>query len=808
MKNLETTDIDLQSLEELLNGTENKKNIEELIAPYLAQWKWILLSVVLTLIGAFIYLRYAERIYEVNSSIILKDQKDDRMRGASAVFSGMDLMGTVSNVDNEVEVMKSKSLIGGTVNELKLHTTYTTKGRVKTANLYTASPLLVTMEQSNLDKLKSPISFQAVINKDQSVTIKSIENEKEIINNLTQLPALLSTKHGVLTFSFRTGNVPSYGEPIEITIRPPASVIPSLRSNLSIMPASKTTSVLNMRLTTAEPAKGVDFLNTLVDVYNQDAIAEKNREALNTKDFIDERIAIIDQELGTAERNVEQYKRAQGLTDLQSDVQLSQQRGSQYEQKLVEVSTQLNLVEYLGNYVNDSKNRSKLVPSNVGIGDPTLIATINEYNKHILERDRLLRTNTESNPVIQSLDGQIDALRDAIGISIASVKQGLNIAKKDAQNQVNIYRGQTGMAPTQERQFTEIAREQQIKATLFLMLLQKREENALALSASANSARVLDEASVSGPIQPKPIMILMVAILLGLVIPVLIIFLKDLLHYKIESRLDVERITKLPILGEIPISEVGNIAVAENQNRETDEAFRMLRTNMLFQLGKDKKVIIVTSTEPKEGKTFISINTAISFALLGKKVLLMGLDLRLPRMTDYLNVKADRGMSQYLSGYITDLSSLIQPSGITPNLSVIASGVVPPNPTELISKDIFEEAIKELRGQFDYIIIDSAPVGLVTDTIVASKAVDATMYVCRANVSHRNNLKFANELLEKKMLPNMGLVVNDISNYFVGYGGYGKRTYSYGYGYGYGRGKKKKQTTKLGGILNGFRGKK
>jgi capsular exopolysaccharide synthesis family protein len=288
----------------------------------------------------------------------------------------------------------------------------------------------------------------------------------------------------------------------------------------------------------------------------------------------------------------------------------------------------------------------------------------------------------------------------------------------------------------------------------------------------------------------------------------LFIFLKDLLHYKIESRLDVERITKLPILGEIPISEVGNIAVAENQNRETDEAFRMLRTNMLFQLGKDKKVIIVTSTEPKEGKTFISINTAISFALLGKKVLLMGLDLRLPRMTDYLNVKADRGMSQYLSGYITDLSSLIQPSGITPNLSVIASGVVPPNPTELISKDIFEEAIKELRGQFDYIIIDSAPVGLVTDTIVASKAVDATMYVCRANVSHRNNLKFANELLEKKMLPNMGLVVNDISNYFVGYGGYGKRTYSYGYGYGYGRGKKKKQTTKLGGILNGFRGKK
>lgn len=798
--------IDLTSIDNLLNKAEKRKSLEELIAPYLVKWKWILLSVVLAMLAAFIYLRYAERVFQVNSSIVLKDQNDRRIRGGNAVFSSMDLVGTVSNVDNEIEVMRSKSLIRSTINTLNLHTSYTIKGRVKSSNLYTGSPLLVTMEQNDLDELTSPFAFTAVINKDQSVTITTIENGKEIMNKLTQLPALMQTKKGVLTFSFRPGNTPSYGDPIEITIRPPASVVPSFRSRLAIAP-TKNTSVLNLSLTTTEPLKGMDFLNTLVDVYNQDAIADKNREALNTKDFIDSRIAIIDRELGDAERNVEQYKRSQGLTDLQSDVQLSQQRGSQYEQKLVDVSTQLNLVDYLDKYVAESGNKNKLVPSNVGINDPTLTATINEYNKQILERERLLRTNTESNPVIQKYDSQIEALRDAIGTSISSVKQGLLIAKRDAQNQVNYYKGQTGMAPTQERQFTEIAREQQIKSSLFLMLLQKREENALALSASANSAKVLDEAAISGQVAPKRMQILMMALLLGLLLPILIIFLKDLLHFKIESRADVERVSKLPILGEIPVSQVGNIAVKENENKETDEAFRMLRTNLLFSLGKDKKVTIVTSTEPKEGKTFISINTAISLALLGKKVVVVGLDLRLPRLSEYLSIDSKNGMSQYLSGYAENIMDIVQPSGIVDNLSVIAAGQVPPNPTELISRERFETGIETLKERYDYVVIDSAPVSLVTDTIVAARTADATIFVASANYSHRNNLKFANELSEKNMLPNMSIVINNVSNYHVGYGfGYNRNRYGYGYGYGYGYKKKKKffDIDKiLKGIVNG-----
>lgn len=793
-KDLGLTDMELESLDSLLNNDEKQKTIIELIAPYVVKWKWFVLSVIIALVLAFIYLRYADRVYQVNTSVILKDQNDSRIRGGNAIFSSMDLMGTVNNVDNEVEVMQSKTLVLSTINRLNLHTSYIKRGRIKSTDMYKESPLMVSMNQEDLDKLLNPISITAVIAKDQSVTLTETIENKTKTTKLSKLPALYATPYGNLTFSFRVGVVPEYDSPIEIVVSPPMWIVASFKRALSVAPTSKTTSILNLKLMSSEPRKGVDFLNTLVDVYNEDAIADKNREALNTKIFIDERIALIDKELGVAERKVEEYKKSHGLTDIQSNVQLSLRKGSEYEQKLIDVNTQLNLVEYLNQYIGEVGNKNKLVPSNVGINDPTLTATINEYNKTVLERERLLRTNTESNPMVQKVDAQVAALRDAMATAIVSVKQGLNIARRDAQNQVNLYRSQTGMAPTQERQFTEIDREKQIKASLFLMLLQKREENALALVASVNSAKVLDKATVYGPVKPRRTLVLMVAFLLGILIPGIIIFISDSLQFKISSRSDVDRLSKIPVLGEVPVSKTGNIAVKEGQNAETDEAFRMLRTNLQFMLGKDNQVILVTSTQPKEGKTFISINMAISLALLGKKVMLMGMDLRIPRMSEYIEVDSSKGMSEYLSGYY-DIEDIIQPSGISPNLSVITSGSVPPNPAELIAREEFDIAIEKLKEKYDYIVIDSAPVSSVTDTVVAARVGHATMYVCRANYSHKNNLLFANELYEKKMLPNMGLVVNDVTNYHFGYGfGYGKKSV---YGYGYGKSKSKSFFKKL-----------
>ena len=300
MKDFDISDLDMETLESLTGKSEKKQSLEEIIAPYLVKWKWFVLSVLVAIVLAFIYLRYTPKVYQINSSIILKDAKDNRMRPTSGLFAGMDMMGVVNNVDNEIEVLRSKSIIKGTVDELNLHTAYIVEGRVKSVDLYKESPLIVKMEQVDLDMLKSPVMLTAVINKDQSVDIAATFNGKKTNTKIRQLPALYKTPAGILTVSFQAGKAPQYGQPIQVVISPPMSVAKSFRSGLAVAPTSKTTSVINLGLNTAEIPKGIDFLNTLVEIYNLDATVDKNKEALNTQEFIDGRLAIINTELGTS----------------------------------------------------------------------------------------------------------------------------------------------------------------------------------------------------------------------------------------------------------------------------------------------------------------------------------------------------------------------------------------------------------------------------------------------------------------------------------------------------------------------------
>ena len=579
-----------------------------------------------------------------------------------------------------------------------------------------------------------------------------------------------------------------YYKPLQITIGRPEATVNAYRANLTVQPASKTASVLTLSLKTAYPNKGKDFLNTLVEVYNYQTIEDKNLEATNTKNFINERLDIIDRELGSAEGAVEQYKRQQGMTDLEADLAQSLQQSSQYEQQLVKAESQLNIVNSLNEWVNNPANQGKPVPSNVGVQDPTLAATTNEYNKLLAERQRLSSSMEESNPVMQKMNEQIRSLRGSINSSIASVRDGLTIERRNIANQVRIYSGKIGDVPTQERQFTEIAREQQIKASLYLLLLQKREENALALAATANSAKVLDEASREAMVHPKKPIILLAALMLALLIPVGIIYLLDVLQYKIRTRGDVDRLTKLPVLGQIPkhdVEEEGNIAVSANSSTELDEAFRMIRTNLMLSLDSKDKVVVFTSTIPGEGKTFAAINTAISLALLDKKVLLLGMDFRIPTLHSYMNVSNEPGFTSYLSGYEDDIAKLISSSTLSDNLFLMTAGPIPPNPVELLSRNTLDKAIKTLRPMFDYIIVDSAPVGPVADTLIINRIADAHAYVCRANYSSKANLKFANDLMLNGKLKNMLLLVNDVDTSQLGYG--------YGYGYGYGKKKKNRK---------------
>jgi len=572
-------------------GDENQSeeiNIQEILFKYLSYWKWFVISIVACLAIAFLYLRYATPVYNVSAAIIIKDDKKGG-NGTSelSVFEGMGLLGGTNNVDNEIEVLKSKSTIKSVVNALGLHTSYRLKGAISSTELYLNSPLEVRMDQQALDTLSSGIVLNLIMNPDRSLQVKGLVNQEEISKTLSTLPAILRTSVGDLTISYRP-NIPSIvNKEIEVTINRPISVAKGYLGRLAVAPTSKTTSVVNLSLSETNRKRGEDFLNKLVDVYNLDAMADKNKVALNTKLFIDDRIAIIDKELGSAEKNVENYKRSQKMTDLQTDAQLSLQTSSEYEKKLVEAETQLNLVNYLQKHISNKANRYSLVPSNVGLEDPTLIATINEYNKSLLERERLLRTASENNPTVLALNGKLDALRGNVTAAIGSVHHGLTIAKNDVNRQTRLFNNQIGNAPTQERVFTELSRQQQIKASLFEMLLQKREENNLSLAATANNAKMIDEPLATGtPVSPKGSIIYLVAFILGIVIPVVIIYISDLFQYKIRSRADIDKLSKLPFLAEIPThEEETNVAVRENDNSSIAEAFRVLRTNLLFLLG-------------------------------------------------------------------------------------------------------------------------------------------------------------------------------------------------------------------------------
>lgn len=780
---------------------ENEISIVELIFHYLKYWKWIVLSIVVAATVAFIYLRYTAPVYNVSSIVMLKHVNSER-RGVDGLGSldALELMGSVNNMENETCIMRSEEIVRIVVDRLNLHTSYLQEGYINQTDMYNDSPFIIAMDDDELNSLRSNISFVAQLNKDKSISVRGTIGDKEYDTKLSNLPGILSTPHGIISFTMREGVEP-YFEPLYINIERPLSTVSSYIGSLSVKPVDKT-SVMNLSFKTSYPKKGIDFLNTLMEVYNFKTMADKNLEATNTKDFITDRLNIIDYELSIAESAVEEYKLRKGMSDIDLDLRMSMQQSNQYEQQLVKTETQLNIVNVLDEYVRNPENQNRSI-SNIGVQDPALAATVNEYNKLLAERERLSKSLENNNPVMQKMKEQIEGLRTGINQYISSMKEGLIIECRNIANKANIYSGKVGEVPTRERQFAEIARELEVKTSLYMLLLEKREENALALAATTNSGKMLNKAAIKGIVHPKRQIILLASLLLGLLIPIGIIYLMGLLQYKIKTWGDVERISKLPMLGSIPSYDTeskGNIAVMENGTTELDEAFRVVRTNLILSLDHDDKVIVFTSTAPNEGKSFAALNTAISLALLGKRVLLLGLDFRIPQVSQYLGLDNETGITHYLSGYEEDIMKLARPTHINENLMVMPSGPVPPNPSELLSRDSLDIAIDHLRPQFDYIIVDSAPVSYVTDTFILNRIADATAYLCRANYTNKTSLKYANDLMTNDKLKNMLLLINDVTDSFNEYGygyGYGN-SYSYRYRYGYGqdaskRSEKKKQ---------------
>ena len=789
--------------DELYTEQEEQVDYKALFFKYLIHWKWFVASIVVCLIGGWIYLHYTTPVYSITGSVIIKDnKKNNSVSTGLADLEDLGFYSSTNNFDNEVEVLHSRTLLKKVVEELDLYINYRTRENLRPVELYKDTPVKVWLTPEEAEKLPNGAAvLEVVLKPGGKLSVSTEIDEQEFKQDFNKLPALLTTPYG--TFSFTPGDsaIVEKEQEITVTVAAPRIMANGYANALSVEPTSKTTTIAQITLQNTSPQRGVDFINKLIEIYNRDANDDKNEVASKTAEFIDERIKIINGELGTTEKELETFKRDAGLTDLKSDAQLALSENSEYEKKRAENSTQLRLVQFLSEYANNPDHAYEVLPVNVGLTDTGLTELINRYNEMLLERKRLLRTSSESNPVVVNLDASIRAMRSNVQTTILSVQKGLMITKADLERQAGKYAGRITSAPGQERQLVSISRQQEIKAGLYLMLLQKREENAITLASTANNARIVDEAQAElFPVSPKGKLIYLIAFVLGIAIPVGIIYIIELLRYKIEDRSDVKKLTTVPIIGDIPASDnmpkEGSVVVRENQNDMMAETFRNVRTNVQYMLGSNQKVVLITSTTSDEGKSFVAANLAISFALLGKKVVIVGLDIRKPGLNKAFQMShKEDGITRYLADpEHTDLMSLLQQSNVTPNLYILPGGAIPPNPTELVARDSLVQAVDRLKKEFDYVILDTAPIGMVTDTQLISRVADMSIYVCRAGYTPKAGYLFINELRDHKKLPNLCTIINDVNikTGKYGYGTYGKYGYGRTYGYGYGYDEKSK----------------
>ena len=784
---------------------EEKINYQELLFRYIIHWPWFVASVLVCLIGAWVYLHFQTPVYQVSASIMIKD---DKKGSGSTDLGNLGIGGVITStqgIDNEIEVLRSKTILKEVVNNLELYITYYDEDEFPEKELYQTSPVIVNLTAQEADKLPGSALLAMKLSPEGVLDVNLKVGLNEYNQRFEKLPAVLPTDAGTFGFALKDslsgGQMEGHkGERhIRAVVSRPFGVAKGYQGALSIAPTSRTTSVAVVSLMNTNIQRARDFINKLMEMYNRNTNNDKNKVAEKTREFINERIKIIDEELGSTEDKLEAFKRNAGLTDISSDAQLAVSGNAEYEKRRVDNGTQINLVRDLIKYINNPLNEYELLPGNIGLSYAGLTTQIGRYNELIIERKRLLRTSTESNPMIVNLDTSIRAMKSNVQAAINGTLQGLLIVKADLEREAGRFSRRISDAPGQERQYVSIARQQEIKAGLYLMLLQKREENAITLAATANNAKIIDEpVATGGPLSPKPNMIYMIALVLGVGMPVGVIFLIGLTKFKIEGRGDVEKLTRLPIVGDVPLTneKAGSIAVFENQNTLMSETFRHIRTNLQFMLENDQKVILVTSTVSGEGKSFISSNLAISLSLLGKRVIIVGLDIRKPGLNKIFNIpRKEQGITQYLSNPEKNLMDFVQPSDVSKNLYILPGGIVPPNPTELLARDGLDKAIETLKKNFDYVILDTAPAGMVTDTLLVGRVADLSVYVCRADYSRKAEFTLINELAADNKLPNICTIINGLDlkkkkyGYYYGYGkygkyyGYGKR---YGYGYGYG----------------------
>ncbi|MCR5574222.1 MAG: polysaccharide biosynthesis tyrosine autokinase [Bacteroidaceae bacterium] len=790
-------------------------SFQNLYAMVVLNWQWFILSVFICLCGALIYLRYATPSYQVSSKMLIKDENNRRNSG-NQMLSNMQDLGIITNsagIENEIEILKSRILAHDAVKDLKLYVQYYVFGRLSKSLVYNTQAVTVDVDSVSLaewDKglLEGAKSIQLTISRrsDQYVvegeTMYKGVSTGNFTHQFTSLPASVKTDNGVLLFSQNGTREMQDGDQYLINIVPPMNMARSYASAINVAATSKQTSIAQMTLNDQNTRRGLDYLRQLAICYNRQANADKNEIALKTEEFINGRLEKIDAELGSTEDALESYKRQNAVTQIDAVAAQSLSQSSQYENRLAEANSQLSLMDYLREYIENPENRYKIIPSNIGMNDNASTSLIVEYNKAVQDRNRLLRTVSEQAPQVQSLTSTLDELQVSIRTALSQARSSVDIQRQSLQSQLTKYRGRIGSTPEQERVLTQIGRQQEVKSGLYLLLLQKREENSISLAATADKGKLIDEPLYVGKVSPRSAIILLAAMILGLGVPFGILLLIQFFSYRIEGHDDLLRLTRLPIVADVPVASdsvktAAGIVVQANKNNQIDEIFRSMRTNIQFMMKENEQVILFTSSTSGEGKTFLAANLAVSFALLGKKVVLCGLDIRKPALGRLFGVK-DRtlGVTQLLvKDTVTesDLRTTICPSGVNENLDLLLAGPTPPNPTELLARQNMHDVIEMLKKQYDYVILDTAPVGLVSDTLQIGRYSNVNCFVVRADYTPKANLGLINSLVAEKKLANTCIILNGVDmskkkyGYYYGYGKYG-RYGRYGYGrYGYGK---------------------
>ena len=740
---------------------------------YLKRWYWFLLSLIFCGACAYVFTKINPQKSRVESSILVT--QDDNTANLLNGLGG--LFGADPYVQDEVFVITSHEVLKTVAKNLSINKIHIVKTGFLTKKMeYPDFPVDVYADPQIVDTLASTLNFKVVVAPGGGRADIRVKVKREVVADLkgAVLPATVKTEYGTYIVN-KTDKYPDK-EPLTtwISFTGYDSAAEDITEDLDTWIASKKSNVIELGITTSNAEYGCDILNDIMKVYNERGIAERNQRAMKTAAFLAERLEMITAALNDAEGQIETYKEGQNIVDVAAEAALNAQVKTEAEKELVTLETQQEILNMTLDFLSKPDNKYELMPvasKDLGVAE----SAIETYNELVIQYMTLSSGAMPGNREIEELEKQIDAMRANIVVAIDRLAKNNQVAVNDMKAQINMVDTKLGKVPNQEREYRVLLRQQEVKQQLYLFLLERSEETAMLIANAIPKGQIIDPAYVlRDPVGAGKMVILLIAVVIGLFIPVVFIYLSNLTRSKIDGRADVERQTALPILGEMCVDKSGKkLVVGSDKVSSSAELFRMLRSNLQFVLGNpDDKAVMITSSQSGEGKSFISTNLAASLALLGRKVVLVGLDIRKPQLANYLGVAPTPGLTQYLSNSSMKLDEIIRPYKEVPGMDLIVAGPIPPNPGELMTSPRIAQMMDQLRKDYDYIILDTAPVGMVSDSFNLTQYVDATVYVVRDKYTRLQDIRFLNNITEEGKLKRTNIVVNGT-----------KSTKGYGYGY-------------------------